>query len=135
MTGRRDAIEHTLARYAWLFDAGDMDTLSDCFTEDAVLEVGERKRFVGRGAVIDELRRRRERYRRSDAHPWHLVSTVEVVSEDAHTASVRSRFALTLQEATGPPRLAGVGWYDDELSCVDGRWLIRSRRVRRPSDA
>ena len=131
--GVRPDIENTLARYAWLFDANDIDGLRDCFTTDAALEIGDERAVTGREAVIAELRRRRERYAGSGALPWHLTSTVEIVTADELSATVRSRFALTILEADGPPRLASVGSYDDELVCVEGRWRIRRRRVRQPA--
>jgi hypothetical protein len=130
----RSAIENTIARYAWLFDGNEIDALGGCFTQDAAFQIGAEPAVHGREGVVAELRRRRQRYERSGAVPWHHVSTIEIVVADALAASVRSRFALTVVEADGQARLASVGWYDDELACITGRWLIHRRRVGRPGD-
>jgi 3-phenylpropionate/cinnamic acid dioxygenase small subunit len=126
-----------LARYAWAFDTNDLDGLRDCFTVDAEFEVsgGGGAVAVGRDAVVAELARLRARHLPSATTPWHLVSTLWIVSTGSDTVSARSRFMLVVSERDGPPQLVSVGWYSDEIVNSDGAWRLRRRRVLRPHEA
>jgi 3-phenylpropionate/cinnamic acid dioxygenase small subunit len=125
-----------LARYAWAFDTNDLDALRDCFTSDAEFEVsGGGGVAVGRDAVVAELARLRARHEPGATTPWHIVSTLWILSTGVDTASARSKFMLVVSERDGPPALVGAGWYSDEIVNSDGAWRLRRRRVLRPHEA
>ncbi|MGA2755721.1 MAG: nuclear transport factor 2 family protein [Solirubrobacteraceae bacterium] len=134
-TDPRAEIENMLARYAWAFDTNDLDCLRDCFTPDAEFEVSGGGVTAGRDAVVAELARLRARHQPAATTPWHLVSTLWIVSTGADTVSARSRFMLVVSEREGPPALVSVGWYSDEIVNSDGAWRLRRRRVLRPHEA
>jgi 3-phenylpropionate/cinnamic acid dioxygenase small subunit len=135
-TESRAQIENMLARYAGAFDTNDLDGLRDCFTPDAEFEVsGGAGVAVGRDAVVSELARLRARHEPGATTPWHLISTLSIVSTGADTVSARSRFMLVVSERDGPPALVSVGWYSDEIVNSDGAWRLRRRRVLRPHEA
>ena len=134
-TDPRAQIENMLARYAWAFDTNDLDALRDCFTADAEFEVSGGGVTIGRDAVVAELARLRARHEPGTSTPWHLVSTLWIVSTGADSVSAQSKFMLAVSERDGPPALVGVGWYRDEIVKFDGAWRLRRRRVLRPHEA
>jgi 3-phenylpropionate/cinnamic acid dioxygenase small subunit len=123
--------EALLARYARCFDTGDLDGLRECFAAAARLEIGHELAAEGRDAVVEELRRRRERHTRAGRRPWHLVSGVECEG-DGDARRVRARYTLLLATAGAAPAAAGHGWYDDELVREAGGWRIARHRVVTP---
>ncbi len=133
---QRAQIENLLARYAWAFDTNDLDGLRECFTPDAEFEVsGGAAAIVGRGAVVAELARLRARHQPGATTPWHLVSTLWVVTTGEDAVSARSKFLLVVSERDGPPQVVSAGWYSDEIVNSDGAWRLRRRCVLRPHEA
>jgi len=126
----RIAINDLLAKYAWSLDTGDVDALVDCFTPDAVVieEVFEEPdRWEGR----DNIRRFAEHFRNVPNFPGrqhHITNSV--VKGDGKRCTARS-FALVTECQGEPPYVIRfVGYWDDQLVKVSGRWRFSQRIIR-----
>lgn len=116
-------IQQVLYRYAVAIDTQQLDLFDACFVADARIELHN----VG---IFD-----RETYKRlcrealPDFDATHHVISNPLIKVDGNTA--RSRCYFTAQHARN--NLAPMafliigGWYDDEFSRVNGRWLITNR--------
>lgn len=135
----RGQIENTLALYAWTFDMDELDRIGECFTADAEVTFRTGLR-VGRDAVVAELERIREPFRRDALLPWHTMTNVLVTARTDQAAEVTSFGTVFTQPLVGegvrptPHRLA---FYEDRFVLDDGVWRIARRTVasdgRRPS--
>jgi hypothetical protein len=122
----RSAIANTLARYARIYDVGDVRTIGQCFTSDAEVTFGTGVQN-GREAVTDELVRRRSLYGEG-VTPWHVVSNVDVIELTDDRAVVSTFFTFWV---FGDPAMTeqSFGYYDDVLQPEDDMWRIARRAV------
>jgi uncharacterized protein (TIGR02246 family) len=127
VTDARGSIENVVYRVARGYDENDDSVLAQCFTSDAVVDWHGSAQMEGKEAVVAELLRRRARY--TDTLPWHVVSSVEVLTETDHAATVRSRYTFSVLGGEPSPALTAVGWYHDEFTREDGAWRISHRRL------
>ena len=124
----RFAIKQLFARYCACLDLGDAAGWAQCFTPDG--EFGVRNMHKGRIRLESHCA---EVFARRRANPWanvqHWNGNV-ILDGDATFASAQSCFAMLGSErASGAVTIVARGWYDDRLHRIDGRWLIRSRRI------
>jgi hypothetical protein len=124
----RSAIENTLYRYAWTYDMDELDGIGECFTEDAEVEFGTGSQ-VGRSDVVTEMRRRREKYRPTDALPWHAITNVFIRNQTDEQAEVVSFFTFCIKSPGSPPVLTSIGHYDDLFVADGDSWRVKRRRV------
>lgn len=127
MSARGD-IENALHRWCWAMDERDMDTVRDCWTDDAVLVSHlpgrEPTEIDGRDAILSRLSAAWERSPLSGVK--HVVTTVFVEHEEADAAVVRT-YVVSLRLSEGKPALSSLGRHRDELTREDGVWRIRRR--------
>jgi 3-phenylpropionate/cinnamic acid dioxygenase small subunit len=124
----RSDIENVLYRYAWSYDMDELDRMGECFTEDAEVSFGTGLQ-VGRAAVVQELARRRDKYRPEQQVPWHVISNVLIEDQSERQATVKSFFTFFVKPATGPAAFSSIGYYDDTFVYDGAAWRISRRRV------
>ena len=127
----RLAISDLFVRYVCALDAGEVDTVVDCFTEDGALvspAVGEHS---GR-AAIRAFAERFARFRTNGSQLRHVISNLmlEVAGDRGHTTCYLTVF-LTRD---GASRMLAPGQYDCELRKVDGVWRFQRRVVLHDHD-
>jgi hypothetical protein len=111
-----DHIEITAlaARYGALLDRDRIDEWLELFTPDAAFHVYGRS-FDGHAGLR----------KMAEGAPGGIhMGGLPVITVDTDTAQVGQSFVF-VDRATHETR---IGWYDDELVRVDGRWLIQTRR-------
>jgi ketosteroid isomerase-like protein len=126
----RIAIQDLIARYAWALDTGDIDSLVDCFTPDAVV-IEEVFEDPDRWEGHEGIRRLGEHYAASPGFPGrqHHVSQSIVEGSGEH-CTVKSFAFVTECRGEPPYTLRFTGYYDDQLVKADGRWLFQERVIR-----
>jgi len=127
----RLAISDLFVRYTCAIDAGDVDTLVDCFTEDGCLESPAVGAHAGR-ASIRAFAERFARFRASGSQLRHVISNLRVQFDgDRGHADCYLTVFLTRD---GKSRLMAPGEYECELRKVDGIWRFQKRVVRHDHD-
>jgi hypothetical protein len=122
----RAAIAKTLAACTQAGDARKAVAYAQCFTEDGVLELGERiegreaiRRWMAAPSVIPQP---------AGSAPGfisHHLTTCRIELTSRHTATVRTYWLVI--SAIG---LDHSGYYDDRFVAAGEAWLIASRRPR-----
>lgn len=127
----RLAINDLFVRYTCALDAGEVETLVDCFTEDGALVSPAVGRHAGR-AAIRAFAERFARFRENGAQLRHVISNlmVQVDGDRGHATCYLTVF-LTRD---GSSRLLAPGLYDCELRKVDSTWRFQNRVVRHDHD-
>ena len=122
----RLAIQDLFVRYATALDAGDVATVVDCFTADAVLE----SPVIGRIEGSEAIRAFAERFaaqRAAGAQFRHLVTNIaaEINGDSARTAAYL--FVLITQD--GASRSLPPGRYECAAVKEGGHWRFSRRAV------
>ena len=119
-------ISDLFVRYTTALDAGDVETIVGCFTEDGALESPAVGVYAGRQG-IREFAERFSRFHARGAQLRHFISNmaVRVAGDEAHAAC----YLLTVITRDGKTELMPPGRYDCRLAKVDGAWLFRHRLV------
>jgi len=127
----RMGINDLFVRYTGALDAGDVDTLVDCFTEDGALVSPAVGAHTGH-AAIRTFGERFARFRQNGAQLRHIVSnlTMQVDGDRGHATCYLTVF-LTRD---GQSRFLPPGQYDCELRKVAGVWRFQNRVVRHDHD-
>lgn len=122
----RGAIEETLATCTQAGDARKADLYAACFTEDGVLDLGEKiegreaiHRWMTAPSVIPQPKGR------SPGYVSHHLTTCRITFMGDGTAVVRTYFFVIT--AIG---LDHSGYYDDQFRKEEGAWRIAYRRPR-----
>lgn len=124
----RAGIEKTLAACTQAGDARKADAYACCFTQDGVLELGER--LEGRDAIRGFMLAPSPIPQPSasgvaQGYVSHHLTTCRIELTSAGTATVRTYWLVIT--AVG---LDHTGYYDDQFRRIDGEWLIAYRRPR-----
>jgi ketosteroid isomerase-like protein len=124
----RDVVR-TLHAYGHAVDYGDEAAWVDCFTNEGVFEVRDRRHH--RYSYLVSGRAELEHFISTHSrrpHVWHKHLLGELVIElDGNTANCRSYF-FVLQEYEERPIVRVFGRYLDSLERgADGRWRLRER--------
>jgi uncharacterized protein (TIGR02246 family) len=127
----RLAINDLFVSYVGALDAGDVETVVDCFTVDGALVSPAVGSHAGR-AAIRAFAERFARFQRSGSQLRHVISNLAVRADGdrAHATCYLTVF-LTRD---GQSRLMAPGQYDCELRKVDGTWRFQNRIVRHDHD-
>jgi hypothetical protein len=126
---QRPLMENVLGQFAWAYDLDKLEFLDACFTSDCRVEFGDTGLKAGRGAVVAEFRRRREKYRPLGQIPWHVITNVFVRMESPDRASVSSWYGFGTMEPGQLMALDRFGRYDDLFVLEDEAWRIACRRI------
>ena len=121
----REQIEETLYRYASSIDAGDHEHLRTLLADDARAKYGARDWLEGADAVVAFIRDKGA----DVGWQHHLLSIYHVDVEGDEAAALT--YHTSYQIARDRPEEAAVivARYHDRLSRLDGRWLIREKRM------
>src|SRR5579871_2715895 len=127
----RFGISDLFTRYTCALDAGDTETVIDCFTEDGTLvspAVGE---HTGR-AAITAFARRFSKFQASGSQLRHVISNLmmTVDGDRAHATC----YLTVFMTRNGTSRLLAPGRYDCELRKTDGHWRFQRRVVLHDHD-
>ena len=122
----RFAINDLFVRYTTALDAGDVDTIVACFTEDGALE----SPLVGTYAGRDGIRAFSERFaavRQRGVQLRHVISNLAMTvnGDTAHATC----YLTNIVTVDGKSQLMPPGRYECELRRVDGDWLFQHRLV------
>lgn len=127
----RLAISDLFIRYTCALDAGDVDTLVDCFAEDGALESPAVGRCAGREAIRG-FAQRFARFRENGSQLRHMISNLRAEG-DAERARARCYLAVFLTR-DGQSRLLAPGHYDCDLVKHAGQWQFQRRVVTMDHD-
>jgi uncharacterized protein (TIGR02246 family) len=130
----RAEIEELVARYVTALDGLDADAYEGVFTADGEYDVTGNV-YKGRAAIrkiVTDLAASRARNDAAGvASPrlYHVMANSSIEIVDATNARHQS-YAQTVRLADNGQFVAGfMGRYEDVLVKVDGRWLIKSRKL------
>jgi uncharacterized protein (TIGR02246 family) len=122
----RTMINDLFVRYTTALDAGDVETIVGCFTEDGALESPAVGVYAGR-AGIREFAERFARFRERGSQLRHFISNLAVQVE-GNTARATC-YLMNVITRNGKTELMPPGRYDCRLAKIDGAWLFRHRLV------
>jgi len=124
-------INDLFVRYTCAIDAGDVDTLVDCFTEDGSLQSPAVGGYAGH-AAIREFAQRFAAFRKNGSQLRHVISNLmmQVDGDRGHATCYLTAF-LTRD---GKSRLLAPGRYDCELRKTNGTWRFYKRVVLHDHD-
>jgi ketosteroid isomerase-like protein len=113
----RFGISDLFTRYTCALDAGEVDTIVDCFMDDGVLLSPAVGSHQGR-AAIRAFAERFARFRANGSLLRHVVSNLmmQVDGDRAHATC----YLLVFLTRDGHSRLLAPGYYDCELRRTDG---------------
>ena len=130
----RAEIQELVTRYVTALDTLDADAYEGVFTEDGEYDVTGnvyRGRVAIRKIVTDlqASRARNDAAGTPSPRLYHVMSNSSIEILDASNARHQS-YAQTVRLADNGQFVAGFrGRYEDLLVKVDGRWLIKSRKL------
>ena len=130
----RVAILEVMQKYVWSVDALDADGYVSVFTEDAEIDsqgIVHKGHAEIRKVVTDLLARQAKN--REEGKPignlYHVISN-ERVSFTSPTEALYQSYWQTMRKAEGTRYLAGgFGRSEDRLVKLNGKWLIKSRKL------
>lgn len=127
----RLAINDLFVRYTCAIDAGDVETLVDCFTEDGSLLSPAVGGYTGRPA-IRAFAERFAAFRANGSQLRHVISNlmVQVDGNRGHATCYLTAF-LTRD---GKSRLLAPGQDHCELRKEEGNWRFHKRVVKHDHD-
>jgi uncharacterized protein (TIGR02246 family) len=122
----RQMISDLFVRYTTALDAGDVETIVGCFTEDGALESPAVGVYAGREG-IREFAERFARFHERGAQLRHFISNlaVQVEGDEARATC----YLLTVITRDGKTELMPPGRYDCRLEKIGGQWLFKHRLV------
>jgi uncharacterized protein (TIGR02246 family) len=122
----RQMISDLFVRYTTALDAGDVETIVGCFTEDGALESPAVGVYAGRQG-IREFAERFARFHERGSQLRHFISNLAVQLEGDEARA--TCYLLTVITRNGKTELMPPGRYDCRLEKIDGQWLFRHRLV------
>jgi ketosteroid isomerase-like protein len=121
----RALITETLHAYCALVDSRDIEALLDLFTGDAVIDLGHGAVFAGTSELRRVLIDRIGRWTTTNHH----CSTTTLRRYDGAAAAATS-YIYAFHDSPERNRTMHLwGRYEDDLARIEGRWLIRERRL------
>jgi len=127
----RFGISDLFTRYTCALDAGDVDTLVDCFTEDGALISPAVGAHSGRPA-IRAFAERFARFRANESQLRHVISNLMMQVDGDHARA--SCYLIVFLTRDGESRLLAPGRYDCELRKVGDAWRFQRRVVTHDHD-
>ncbi len=124
----RLAISDLFVRYTTALDAGDVETVVDCFTEEAALE----SPVIGSIAGRDAIRAFAERFaaqRAGGVQFRHMITNIAAEIEDSGNRARASAYLLVLITQDGKSRTLPPGRYECEVVKQGGAWRFQRRVV------
>ena len=127
-TSDKFEIHELVARYNKAIDTGDANGWADTFTEDGVFD-GIAGVFNGRAELAGFVSDYTSDPQFADWAASQHWTTNLVIDGDDDVAHVFAHVKMVKPEPDGG-RIILVGWYEDDVAKVNGRWLFTKRVVR-----
>ncbi len=127
-TSDKFEIHELVARYNKAIDTGDSSGWADTFTEDGVFD-GIAGVFTGRAELAGFVSAYTSDPQFADWAASQHWTTNLVIDGDRDQAQLFAHVKMVKPEPDGG-RIILVGWYEDTVAKVDGRWLFTKRVVR-----
>ncbi len=118
----REAIRELARRYAHYVWQKEVRAAADLFTEDGVMDTGDRTPLEGREAIFESYS---AVFAQSDFFPFVHNHVIDLEGDSA-----RGTCYLDLRATLEGRRMIGFGVYEDAYVRVTGGWKFRSRRLR-----
>jgi len=132
--GDRTAIHEVMQQYVWSVDSLDADGYVAVFTPDAVIDSNGtliRGHDAIRKVVTDMVAR--QAANKAEGKPagalYHVISNERIEFTGADEAIYRSYWQTLRKGQDNRYATGGFGRSEDHLVRVDGRWLIRHRKL------
>jgi uncharacterized protein (TIGR02246 family) len=122
----RQMISDLFVRYTTALDAGDVETIVGCFTEDGALESPAVGVYSGRQG-IREFAERFARFHERGSQLRHFISNMAVQLEGDEARA--TCYLMTVITRNGKTELMPPGRYDCRLEKIGGQWLFKHRLV------
>ena len=119
-------INDLFVRYTTALDAGDVETIVGCFTEDGALESPAVGVYKGRQGIRDFAVRFAQFHERG-AQLRHFISNLAVQVEGDRARA--TCYLLNIITRNGKTELLAPGRYDCQLVKQGGEWLFQHRLV------
>ena len=124
----RAAIGDLFTHYATALDNGEVETVVDCFTEDAVLESPVIGRIAGRDAIRAFAERFAEQ-RSAGVQFRHLIANIAADLDPDGFSGRATAYLLVLISRDGSSRRLPPGRYECSVVKQAGRWRFSRRAV------
>jgi uncharacterized protein (TIGR02246 family) len=124
----RLAISDLLVRYTTALDAGDVETVVDCFTADAALESPVIGSITGAGAIRAFAGRFVEQHT-GGTQFRHMITNIAAVIEPDGTRARATAYLLVLITEAGKSRQLPPGRYECEAVKEGDAWRFTRRTV------
>jgi uncharacterized protein (TIGR02246 family) len=122
----RQLINDLFVRYTTALDAGDVETIVGCFTEDGALESPAVGIYSGQQG-IRVFAERFARFHANGAQLRHFITNLAVqVNGDTARATC---YLMNVITRNGKTEMMPPGRYDCQLARVNGAWLFKHRLV------
>jgi hypothetical protein len=121
----RIAVEDTMAKYAKVVDYGTPEEYAALFTEDGLVR-SQGHDYVGREAIQKMITPVLGKPKPGQPKPprlRHILSN-DSYEIDGDTAHVFGSWATIANVGDRGPQIGGIGYYNDTLVKVDGKWLF-----------
>jgi ketosteroid isomerase-like protein len=117
----REAIRDLARRYADCVWRKDFPGAVELFSEDGVMDTGDRPPIRGRAALLEAYQ---GMVGDADFQPFVHNHVIELQGDHA-----TGRCYLDLRGSRDGRSMIGAGYYDDEYVRVGGEWKFRSRKL------
>jgi uncharacterized protein (TIGR02246 family) len=130
----RAAIEEVMQKYVWSVDSLDADGYVSVFTADAEIHTNGTilKGHDAIRTVVTGMQARQAK-NRADGKPigalHHVISNERISFQGPNEATYQSYWQTMTKGEDNRYRAGGFGTSEDHLVKVDGKWLIKSRKL------
>jgi ketosteroid isomerase-like protein len=127
------AIRELLSRYGYNADNSRHEEYVNLYTDDGALDMivdGVKTRYEGRDALMKFISRPIEHRKKGEySRIMHLQGNNTVIHVNGDTA-VANMYTASLLKDHGSPNILAAGNDQWTLRKVEGKWLIKERRLR-----
>ena len=117
----REAIRDLACRYAHCVWQKDAVGATELFTEDGVMDPGDRPPHEGRETMLEIYRQMLEE---SELRPFVHNHVIELAGDRATGTCY-----LDLHDTIDGRSMTGLGHYEDQYVRIEGQWKFRSRKL------
>jgi 3-phenylpropionate/cinnamic acid dioxygenase small subunit len=130
----RAAIEEVMQKYVWSVDSLDADGYVSVFTEDAEIHTNGTilKGHAKIRTVVTDMQTRQAK-NRAEGKPvgalHHVISNERISFQSPTEATYQSYWQTMRKGEDNRYTAGGFGTSEDRLVKLDGKWLIKSRKL------
>jgi 3-phenylpropionate/cinnamic acid dioxygenase small subunit len=124
-------IEDLFIRYTCAIDAGDVETLVECFSENGSLESPAVGCYSGRDA-IREFAKRFAKFLKNGSQLRHIISNIRSEVDGNHAKA--KCYLLVYITKNGNSKLLAPGTYECDLVKIKEEWYFNKRIVTMDHD-